>query len=94
MVTLKLLLETTFSYNSNIGVYAEKVEGKFSSDSLARIGERCFENSGLLDDCVYVASLEWLNNFLENYCQGEDSLRSEGIDHLIDWINYFTDDSF
>jgi hypothetical protein len=65
-------------YDSNWGVWASLDDGKFTPESQARYGQRCFENGGMLDEFQYFTNGETIQNFL---------LEEGDIDDLIDNIN-------
>lgn len=48
-------LVSSISYDSSWGIWAELIEGKFTSESQARYGQRQFENGGLLDGFEFFA---------------------------------------
>lgn len=96
MAILIDLLSHNLAYDSSWAIYAEKIEGKFAPYSPARIGQRIFENGGLLDDCEFFASLDqiedrrtdWIGGY-EDYDNDFDfkDLYEEAGEQLIDELN-------
>lgn len=64
--------------SDNLGVYATY---PFSSKSIARIGQRQFENGGLLDDMVFFASGSSCQDFIERYMELDEDT---GDDFVLD----------
>ena len=77
-------------YDRSWGIYAEKIDGKFTLESPARYGRVIFENGGLLDDKEYVCNGEFPSDKRVEWC--EDS-EDDGVwdwqfmDHLIEILN-------
>jgi hypothetical protein len=60
--------------SSEWGIWAEEIDGKFSEDSDARYGQKCFENGGVLDGKIFVCNGYTANRFLGNLCDEDDEL--------------------
>ena len=70
-------------YDSQWGVYAEKIDGKFTPESPARIGQRRFENGDVLDGAEYFANGEWIGDrFADWECADEQECASAVIDYV------------
>jgi hypothetical protein len=91
--TLIEVLSGDLAYDSAWAIYAECIDGEFRPESLARIGQRQFDNGGVLDECQYFASNESAANFIASYFEGRDpetitdADRHEAAEELIDHIN-------
>ena len=66
------------SYSRQWGIWASLEEGRFTEDSEARYGQKCFENGGMLDEFVFFGNGESINDFLSEW---------GGIIDLIDNVN-------
>lgn len=82
--TLIEILTGSVPYDSQMGVWAEKINGKFSPQSPARLGQRIFENGGILDDFAYVWDCESITYHREDYTGGDDSF-------ILEWFYEFLD---
>lgn len=56
MSTLIEILTNTLQYDNQWGIYAEKIDGKFTPESPARFGQSQFENGGVLDNKEHVCN--------------------------------------
>jgi hypothetical protein len=86
-----ILLMGGLTYSSQWGIYAQKIDGMFKEESLARFGQRIFENGGLLDDCCYFGNNESIVDSRDNYCGCDDDDASyfyeEWVSSYIDEVN-------
>jgi hypothetical protein len=87
--TLLDILTGPIPYDSQMGVWAEKVNGKFTLQSPARVGQRCFENGGILDDFSYVWNCESISYYREDYTGGDESFNLEWAYEFIDNENTY-----
>ena len=83
MTTLSEAIQK-IGYDSNWAVYAEKIDGEFRADSPARIGQRQFENGGVLDDAEFFANGERIGDMM---AEGEDGFEADTAAWIIDQIN-------
>lgn len=86
-MTLLEILTGSLTYDSSWAVYAEKIDGKFSPDSPARFGQRCFENGGLLDSSEMFGANDRLVDSLYNWMEGDPDYAEEAAIQLIHEIN-------
>lgn len=86
------LLCGDLSYDSQWGIYAEKINGKWESNSPARLGQRVFENGGLLDACEFFASNSCVVDFREGYSDGDSNFYEEWAADYIQELNEATYD--
>ena len=77
IATLRDLQTTELSYNSTIGVWAERINGQFSLDSKCRIGEFQFDNGGVLDDWVIFESCEVIEDYVHSFLDGVEDPTGE-----------------
>lgn len=64
MTTLLEILSEGLTCDFNLAIYAQKLNGKFTPESPARFGQRCFENDGILDEYEFFMSNEQVNDRL------------------------------
>ena len=77
-LTLEQAIEE-ITYSEQCGIWASlNEEGKFSPDSTARYGQKCFENGGVDDDYEFFGYGDSIQDYLAEW--GD-------IDELIDNIN-------
>jgi hypothetical protein len=69
MKTLLNVLTSDLAYDGSWAVYAERIDGEFRPESAARIGQRQFENGGILDGCEFFASNEHILDFVASYLE-------------------------
>lgn len=56
------------SYSQQWGIWASlDEEGKFSPDSEARYGQKCFENGGMIDNLHFFGNGENIQEFLSEW---------------------------
>lgn len=90
MATLKVFLIGSLSYDSQWGVWAEKIDGKFHLESEARFGQFIFENGGMLDNFESVGNNQFLSDSRDEYCGTDedcDSFYEEWAEDLIWKLN-------
>jgi hypothetical protein len=87
--TLKEVLLRGFSYESQWGIWAEKIDGEFRPESQYRFGQFWFENGGVLDNFECVGSNERLEDAIQACV--EDTRRAIGED---DWSAWSKEDGF
>ncbi len=90
MTTLLEILTGPIPYDSQMGVWAEKVNGKFNPQSPARVGQRCFENGGVLDNFSYVWNCESISENREKFTEGDESFILEWFYEFLDYENTYT----
>ncbi|HEY9598648.1 MAG TPA: hypothetical protein V6D33_13355 [Cyanophyceae cyanobacterium] len=73
---LDILQNPTLQYSSAWKIYAQKINGKFTAESPARIGQAIFDNDGMLDDFDFFSDLEPVVYSRAEYC-GEDEYSHE-----------------
>ena len=90
------ILTSGLEYSSTWGIYAELIDGKFTSDSEARFGQRHFENGGLNDGFELFANNEYSTDQMDQYLgrtdgRDEDTITKwdilEAAEFLIDETN-------
>ena len=96
MATLIDILSGGLDYSDSWGIYAEKIDGKFATQSPARFGQQIFENGGLLDECEFFCTntqaednrTGWIESY-EEYDEDFDftDLYQEAGEQLIDEVN-------
>lgn len=62
--------------SDNLGAYANF---PLSNKSMARIGQRQFENGGLLDDMVFFASGSSCQDFIERYMELDEDTEDDFV---------------
>lgn len=76
--TLQSILSGNLDYSSSWGIYAEKIEGEFRPESPARLGQRIFENGGVLDECEFFATNEAVIDQIHSYIfDGTEGLETD-----------------
>ena len=55
------------TYSRQWGIWASLEEGKFSEDSEARYGQKCYQNGGILDDYEFFGNGESIHDFLAEW---------------------------
>lgn len=94
--TLIDILTSGMEYSSTWAIYAERIGGEFKPESPARIGQRQFENGGLLDACEFFATNEDATDRMNRYMGDDwndldDSIQAQALSEaalqLIDDIN-------
>lgn len=85
-MTTTTLIEAiqTIGYDISWAIYAERIDGEFTADSPARIGQRQFENGGVLDDAEYFANGERIGDLM---AEGEEGFKAETASWIIDQLN-------
>lgn len=53
----------TIQYDRSWGIWAEKINGRFTPESYARFGQRHFENGGISDGYEYVCNGEYFADY-------------------------------
>ena len=89
MTTLIKILTSPIPYDSQMGVWAEKIDGEFKPQSPARLGQRIFENGGILDDFSYVWDCESISYSREDYTEGDEGFNLEWAYEFIDNENTY-----
>jgi hypothetical protein len=90
MTTLLEILTGPIPYDSQMGVWAEKVNGEFTPQSPARLGQRCFENGGMLDNFSYIWNCESISENREKFTEGDESFILEWFYEFLDYENTYT----
>ena len=72
MTSLKNFLTGSIAYDTQWGVWAKKVDGKFDLDAEARFGQFVFENGGILDDFECVGNNEAICYQRDEYCGSDE----------------------
>jgi hypothetical protein len=80
-------LSTQINYDSQMAVYAEKINGEFTENSKMRFGQTVFENGGILDNMEFFATNEDIVSTMLDYMDGEEELEYEALQNLICLVN-------
>ena len=85
-MTLLEILTGHLSYDQSLAVYAEKINGKFTTDSPARFGQTTFDNGETLDDCELFERNDQIVP-LNEWAEGDPDFAEEAATQLIHNIN-------
>lgn len=85
-MTLATYLTSFLSYDSQWGIWAERIDGKFELESKARFGQFIFENGGLLDEFQCVGNNESITDIRDEYCGTDEGCEDFYEEWAIEFI--------
>lgn len=89
-MTLATYLTGSLSYDSQWGIWAEKIDGKFEPESEARFGQFIFENGGILDNFECVGNNQSITDDRDEYCGMDENCEyfyQEWAENFIQTLN-------